>query len=378
MTIKSDAMLKLIFLNAVRNIRRNILRTLFSVFIIGSMVLLFILLHTVSGMLTEQFARALMHYDIVIQSRYANSPLGSHIDINVYKQMQNEEGLKDVDAVSIIQSSRNGDGLWIVGIGNFPVFAATFGILLQKGHVFQKGRSEMIVGNNAIKILRHGLGDSAMLNGNDSFKISGTYSSFFTLLNSAVLIDLEKAIALSPSKKSISMLLVNVKENKSVDAKMSVLRRHYPKLLILKSEKIANSMTTLRDISRVTLMISWLVFATAAIAILNTLLITTIQRTKEIGILSAIGWSKSMIVSIFLTESMILSMFAALGGLVLSKPLLWIFRHYTSLSIYIPGSIAPDVIYKVGAMALIVGFVGVLAPMVYIFRMNISEALRHE
>ncbi len=354
------------------------LRSLLSVFIIGSMVLLFVILHTVSGMLTGQFARALMHYDIVVQSRYANSPLGSHIDIDAYRQMQREEGLKDVDAVSVIQSSRNGNGLWIIGVSNYPVFAATFGILLQKGRVFKKGSSEIMIGNNAINILRRGVGKSVALNGGPRLKISGTYSSFFTLLNSAVLTDLEKAIELSPSKKSISMLLANVHDNRSVDAEITVLRRRYPELVILKTETVGGSMTTLRDISAMTLMISWLVFATAAIAILNSLLITTIQRTKEIGILSAIGWPKSMIVSIFLTESMILSVSAALGGAALAKPLLWLFRHATSLSVYIPDSIAPDVLYKVAAMALFVGLAGVLAPMIYIFRMNISKALRHE
>lgn len=370
--------LRFIFLNAIRNIRRNQLRALFSVFIIGTMVLLFIILHTVSGMLTEQFARALMQYDVVIQSRYANSPLSSHIDPEIYRRMQDDEQLGGVDAVSVTKFSKNGNRLWIVGVSDFAVFATKFGVLIQQGHLFQQGRHEMIAGNQVIRILRHGLGDEVALNSDEHFKISGIFSSFFTLLNSAVIMDLELAKKLSPAKKSISMILVNVKKDQSIDKEISTLRQVYPMLTVMKTEQIGKSMTALRDMSRITLMISWLVFATAAIAILNTLLITTMQRTREIGILSAIGWPKHMIVSVFLAESMLLSVLAALGGLIMSKPLLWVIRHYTSLSIYIPDSIAADVIYKVAAMAFFVGVVGVIAPMIYIFKMNTSEALRHE
>ena len=371
-------MIRLIFLNAIRNIRRNKIRALFSVFIIGTMVLLFIILNTISGMLTEQFARALMQYNLVIQSHYANSPLSSHIDPEVYKQMKDDAYLTSVDAVSITRFNRDGNRLWIVGVSDFPAFATKFGVLIQRGHLFQRGQHEIIAGNQAVSILRHGIGDNVTLNSDDQFKISGIFSSFFSLLNSAVLMDLDFAKKLSSSKKSISMILVNVKADQNIDEEISILRHKYPELVVIKTEQIGKSMTTLRDIMMITLIISWLVFTAAAIAILNTLLITTMQRTREIGILSAIGWPKFMIVLVFLTESMLLSALAALGGLVLSKPMLWIIRHYTSLSIYIPDSISADVVYKVGVMAFFVGLVGVIAPMIYIFKMNISEALRHE
>lgn len=371
-------MLKLIFLNALRNIGRNKLRTFFSVFVISSMVLLFVILHTISGMLTEQFSRTMMQYDIALQSRYSNSPMSSHIGYDVYAQLKNDQRFSDVGAFSIIRFSRNNKRLWIVGVSDLPVFASKFGILIQKGRTFEKGKSELIAGNAVVNVLRQGIGKKIQLNTKDSFKITGIFTSYFTLLNSAAVMDLEVAKKLNPSKKNISMIMLNTKAEYDIDEVVRNLRHSYPMLTAMKTKRIAKSMTTLRDISRLTFIITWLVFITASIAILNTLLITTMQRTKEIGILSAIGWPKSMIVSIFLTESMLLSTLAAAGGLALSNPLLWVIRNYTSLSIYIPGTITVDVIYKVLVMAFFVGLVGVLAPLFYIFKMNISKALRHE
>ena len=371
-------MLKLIALNALRNINRNRLRAAFSIFIIGSMVLFFTVLHTVSGMLTKQFSHAVMQYDIVIQSRYANSPLSSHIDSDLYEKIKAEKQLRNINAISISRFNKDGNRIWIIGVNDFAFFASKFGVLIQRGNLFNPQRPEIIIGNQAVRIFRCGVGDKATLNNTEKFNITGIFSSIFTPLNSAVIMSLDLAKRLNPSSEYINLVLANVGALQDVDLAIKILQQKYPELLLIKAEQVGRSMTTLRDITRITTIISWLVFITAAVAILNTLLITTIQRTREIGILAAIGWPKPMIAAIFLAESMLLSAVATTCGLAFSKPLLWLIRNHTSLSIYVPDSIAIDVIYKVMAMSFFIGLVGIAAPMSLIFKLNISDALRHE
>jgi len=371
-------MIKLLFLNAVRNIRRNTLRSMLSAVIIGMMVMFFVVLNTITGLFTNEFTRTMMHYDIVVQSRFSNSPLSSHIKREVFEQLKRDHFFSNVDAVSISRFNINRNRLWILGISDFGVFASKFGVLIRNGRAYEKGRLEMIAGNKAVPVLGHSLGESMQFGNSDAFKITGLFSSFFSLLNGAVIMDLDTAKRLSTTKGSVNMILLSVKKGRNLEQTQAQIHRRFPDVVALKTERIGKTMTSLRDISKVTGLLSWLVFATAAIAILNTLLITTLHRTREIGILLAVGWPKSMIVAIFLVESLLLSAVASALGLLFSGPILWAIKTYTSLTIYIPDTIAPAVMAQVLAMAFSVGLIGVLAPMYYVFRVTVSKALRYE
>jgi lipoprotein-releasing system permease protein len=73
------------------------------------------------------------------------------------------------------------------------------------------------------------------------------------------------------------------------------------------------------DTQRVILYIFYgLIFIIAGFGVANTMIMTVTRRTKEIGILMAMGASKRSIIKIFLTESMILGPPAALLGCLLA------------------------------------------------------------
>jgi putative ABC transport system permease protein len=56
----------------------------------------------------------------------------------------------------------------------------------------------------------------------------------------------------------------------------------------------------------------------AGISILNIMLMSTIERTKEIGIMRAIGASRATVLKIFLLEALILGMLGSFVGSILS------------------------------------------------------------
>jgi putative ABC transport system permease protein len=57
----------------------------------------------------------------------------------------------------------------------------------------------------------------------------------------------------------------------------------------------------------------------AGVLIMNVMLVAVSQRTKEIGLLRALGAKRSQIVSLFLTEAVMLSFVGALLGLLLGE-----------------------------------------------------------
>jgi putative ABC transport system permease protein len=58
---------------------------------------------------------------------------------------------------------------------------------------------------------------------------------------------------------------------------------------------------------------AWVAMLMGMLMVLNTLLMAVIERTREIGIMSAIGWSPSRIMGVLITEGLVLS---AVGGAI--------------------------------------------------------------
>jgi putative ABC transport system permease protein len=64
----------------------------------------------------------------------------------------------------------------------------------------------------------------------------------------------------------------------------------------------------------------------AGLGIMNTLLMTVMERTQEIGICKAIGASDGDIRVLFLTEAAVLGLAGGLGGLALARVVCWILQ----------------------------------------------------
>lgn len=76
----------------------------------------------------------------------------------------------------------------------------------------------------------------------------------------------------------------------------------------------------------------------AGILIMNIMLVSVTQRTTEIGLLKAIGASSGQVMSLFLTEAVMLSLFGALLGLALGQGGSWLVgRLYPVLPLGAPG-----------------------------------------
>jgi putative ABC transport system permease protein len=80
----------------------------------------------------------------------------------------------------------------------------------------------------------------------------------------------------------------------------------------------------------------------AGVLIMNVMLISVSQRTREIGLLKALGASSADILRVFLTEAMLLTATGAVAGLLVGWLLVWLGRVWL-----------PDVPFYTPAWALL-------------------------
>lgn len=110
------------------------------------------------------------------------------------------------------------------------------------------------------------------------------------------------------------------------------------------------------------------------IGIMNIMLVSVTERTREIGIRLAIGALERQVLSQFLVEAVVLSMFGGMAGILLGLGL----ALFACRALGVPFLVEPTIIVVAFAFSALVGVVFGYFPARRAARLDPIEALRHE
>ncbi len=118
----------------------------------------------------------------------------------------------------------------------------------------------------------------------------------------------------------------------------------------------------------------------ASIGIMNTMLMSVMERTHEIGVMKAIGAKSSDVLSLFLLESSMVSLVGGVVGCVIGVILARIISLGASsaLGIEFGATVKPLVLFGGVAVAMVVGVLSGFYPARKASRMSPVEAVRYE
>lgn len=115
-----------------------------------------------------------------------------------------------------------------------------------------------------------------------------------------------------------------------------------------------------------------------AIGMLNTMIMSVMERVREISVLRAIGWRKSRVVAMIMGEAVVLSCLGALLGIVMAIVGSRVLAGNSHVNGFMSGHIASWVLATAAAIAICVGVAGAAYPAWRASRLQPSEGLRHE
>ncbi len=303
-------------------------------------------------------------------------------------------------ASGIVVSRNRSAGVQIIGIDPASEANDPYREGLVSGEFLTAAdREGILVGRPLAEKMGLSVGDRISLTANTSngdvseqlFTIRGIYSTGTSVFDNAIVfLPLQKAQAITRTENHASTIFVLLKDKDQTDVVVNALQSKSYKILtwkemneiIIQTESMATSYMSLFYL---------IVLAVTATVIINTLIMAVFERTREIGILSAIGMKGRRIMAMFLAESSILAVGGILLGLVLG---LLVVAYLERNGFYIGnmavgggGFLIGDTVYakfslddtiNVSIMAFIVTLLAGLFPAVIAARMEPVEALRAE
>ncbi len=201
--------------------------------------------------------------------------------------------------------------------------------------------NEAVIGVGMAKELEIGVGDELVVLGqaadgsmaNELYTVVGTYSTGQAAMDKAGaylhLADMQRLLAL---EDQVHQILVVGLDMEASDALVAAVTDVVPNggTTLVRSWQEADpntaKMMAMRNVG--TLLMLFIIFSVAGLAVLNTMLMSVFERTAELGVLRAIGLSRGKMVLLILVESVLMVAVATVGGLVLGGFLDWLLIEY--------------------------------------------------
>ena len=212
----------------------------------------------------------------------------------------------------------------------------------------------------------------------DRFTIVGVYRTAVHWENGGAVAHSEVLRrALGMEAGTVMVGFVYLEDPQALPAATLSLQSRYPHLKVLPTAFLASGFEQLAYIDSFIWVISLAALIVGAIGVLNTMLMSVSERTREIGTLRAFGWRSSMVLGMILIEGLFTCLLGGVVGSVLG------FLAAEVLMDLVPQGLleahySPAIFLRGLGIAVVLGLLGSLYPAYRASRLTPAAALRYE
>jgi ABC-type antimicrobial peptide transport system permease subunit len=236
------------------------------------------------------------------------------------------------------------------------------------------GTREALLGRTAADAMGVEIGESVNVFGS-RFRVVGIYETGVAFEDSAMVISLREAQALFGGPRKVGFLGIALRDPRQVDSVLKELEERFPEISVSKTAEFADSLPDLQTMSAMIGAISFLAVLVGGIGMMNTVFMSVFERTREIGVLRALGWRKRRVLGMIMKESLLLSAMGGVVGILLGMGL---GNLFPLLLAYLEPFFSGELVVRALVLALVLGSIAGLYPAWWASRLDPLEALRYE
>lgn len=378
------------------NIRNIIVRkgsTLATAFTIGLTVAVFLMVMALARGIDLTLSSSGEAQNMIVLREGSTAELNSSVTRENFKdvmyldgvQREADQPLATGELITLIYKARKGmsqgSNVTVRGVGPMS-FKLRSGFAIVSGRQFQPGLTEAVVSKRiAERFQGLDIGDRFRIQTTD-YTVVGLFDSAGKAFESEIWVDIN-SLASSTKRENYSSVLLRTTDANALAA-LSKRITDDPKLHL----KAVSERTFYEDqqgtasgaLKGLAVFISLIMAIGAGFAGMNTMYAAVARRTKEIGTLRVLGFSRLSILAAFLLESVAIALIGAAIGILLALPLNFVStgtsNWVTFSEIAFNFRVTPDLMIFAMIFGGVIGFVGSLLPSIRASRFKIVDALR--
>jgi len=316
--------------------------------------------------------------DLMVRQAGSSDLAYSAINERVGKQIAAMPGVESVSGMvvsAVMMDNSDVPFLFILAYDpQEPYYQRHYKIIEGRG---LSGSREMLLGRPAADVLKVRVGDTVRL-GEMGFRLVGLFETGISWEESGAVIPLRDGQTILGKPRQVSLYGIKVKDPSQVETVRAQIKASIPEVNAALSSETNEIMPEMQNTYAMVWAISGLAIIVGGIGMMNTMIMSVFERTREIGTLRALGWRRRRVLAMVLKESLAISLIGVAVGIVLAMLLGAAMQQIPMWGTMLAVVITPGLLMQTLIIALVLGAVGGLYPAWRAGNLSPVEALRYE
>jgi ABC-type antimicrobial peptide transport system permease subunit len=298
------------------------------------------------------------------------------VDERVGDQIAAMPGVRDVDGAIFTAILMPEAGGFFVVEGYEPNGFSIKRFTIVEGEALS-GNHQIILGRFMADALNKHPGSTLEL-GSVRFRVVGIFESRVAWEELGGVMSLRDAQVFAGRPRKVSLFGVQMADPADAAALAERINATYPGVHAALAGEFAEQMPDMQTSREMVDGISILTIVVGGVGVLNAMLMSVFERTREIGVLRAVGWTRWAVMRMILQESAILGLLGGLLGIAVSFAMIGLSELQPLVGTMMKPVWDWDVYVRAIGIALALGLLGGLYPAFRATHLSPIEALRYE
>ncbi|MDW8072383.1 MAG: ABC transporter permease [Anaerolineae bacterium] len=239
-------------------------------------------------------------------------------------------------------------------------------------------RHEVMLGHTAARNLKKKVGDTIILPGG-VYRVVGIFETGTAYEDAAGVIALREAQRAFQKRHQVSLYQIKLRDPSQAQAvRDRIEARLGDEVSVSLSATFGENLTDFQNAQAMMNAVFALALIVGGIVVTNTMMMSVMERTREIGTLRALGWCRARVLWMVLSEALVLSGLAGGIGLLVGFALTRMLQSVPDFGAFLTAVYTPQLVGQSLAIALLLGLAGGLYPAWCAAQLQPVEALRYE
>lgn len=339
----------------------------------------------VLGVLTHSLRRTAISVlrtgsaDFTIAQEGVSDVLYSAVDEADVEAIQSDPNVESAVGVLVAPIELDADHPFFLELGIQPDKLTPFGVTIVDGRPYTAtADNEVMLGYRAARDLHKKVGDTVVLD-TLQFQVVGIFSTGQVFGDSASMMPLPALQARERKPGDVTLVFVRVRPGTDIDKLRKKIEDTYPQLATVRTEsEFGRVDRNLSLISAANVGVSLLALIIGAVGVMNTMVMSVSERTREFGVLRAIGWSRMRVLGLVVSEALFVGLVGAAIGVGAGMIVIKLIGRVPELVGVFQPDYTADIFGRALGIAVGMAFIGALYPAIRAALLAPLDALRHE